>query len=170
MAAVATLFGTNMALITGNSGGAIESLPQASLVGGKQRFHIERLVLAAQASGSVIGVARVRLPFVLADIYYLTDTSLGTTTIALGDYNATAAYHAAQTLTSINQMVRPTGLVTATFATPITAGYDCVNGGADTPLAPGQGGAAYEDFVLTTAVAALPGAGNLCIFLEVAYE
>lgn len=167
---VASSFGASMALITGNSGGAIESLPAANRVNGKVRIFKEIITLAAQAAASVIGVARIRLPFEMVSISYLTDTSLATATIALGNVNSSTAYHGAQTLTTTGQKVAPTGVTIGAFNAPVTVGYDCVNGAQDTPLAPQQGGAAYEDFVITTAVAALPGAGTLCVFIEVAYE
>ncbi len=166
---VAATFGASMGLITGNSGGAIEQLPSAQRVWGKVRLFKEIITLAAQAAGG-IAVARARLPFELVSISYLTDTSLGSTTIAMGNSNSASAYHSAQTLTTTGQKVAPTGLAIGAFNAPVTTGYDSVNGGAVTPLAPGQGGAVYEDFILTTAVAALPGAGTLVVFIEVAYE
>ena len=167
---IATAFGASMALLTGNAGGNVQQYPAANLVLGKVRMFAERVVLAAQVAGTIIGVARIRTPFVLLSVGYLTDTSLGSTTIALGDANTTAQYVAAQTLTTTNQKVNPTGLVTAQFGTQINTGYDCTTGNQVTPQAPGQAGGGYEDFVLTTATATLPGSGNLVIFIEAAFE
>lgn len=165
--AVATVFGAQSTLLTGNSGGGLQSLPAVNLVGGKVRLFIERVTLASSiTSGTVIMVARLPLPFVLVSIAFLTDTSLGSTTIAIGNANSTANYVAAQTLTTTNQKVAPTGLVTANFGTQINTGYDGTTGNAVTAYAPGQGGAGYEDILLTTAAATAPSSGNLVLFFE----
>jgi hypothetical protein len=152
---VATLFSTVMGLLTGNTGGAVQSLPAANVAGGRQRTFIATIALAAQASGSVIAVARLPLLAVITGITAITDTSLGSATIALGDTNTANLYAAAQTLTSTNT---PTRIgAAATHGQPITTGYDCVSGAVSK---------AYEDVVLTTAAAALPASGNLTIIFE----
>ena len=157
---VATLFSTQMAQITGNTGGAIQSLPPVTTVGGRERVFIANVGLAAQASGAVIGVARFPLGAIITGITLLTDTSLGTSTIALGDTNSAALYAAATTLTNVNTPTR-IGLA-ATHGAPITTGYDCISGLATAAPKGGQ----YEDVVLTVAVAALPALGNLAIIFE----
>lgn len=162
--AVATLFSTQMTQITGNAGGGIQSLPNVNVAGGKQRQFIANLTLAAQASGSVIAMARLPLLAVLTGITLITDTSLATATIAFGDANSAAIYAAAQTLTSLNTPTR-IGLA-ATHGAPITTGYDAQSGAQVTPFAPGAGGAGYEDILMTTGVAALPGAGNFVAIFE----
>ena len=167
---IATVFGASMAQITGNAGGAVQAYPAANLVLGKVRSFAERITLAAQTAGTIIGVARIRVPFVLLSVFYQTDTSLGSTTIALGNANTTAQYVAAQALTTTNQKVAPTGLVTANFATQINTGYDCTTGNQVTPQAPGQGGGGYEDFVITTAAATAPASGSLIVYIEAAFE
>lgn len=166
MGTKATLFGAVMTLLTGNAGGAIQSLPGVNVNGGRERVSVETITLAAQASGSVIGVARIPVPFVLTGIGLLTDTSLGTTTIAIGDASGAATYMVAQTLTTVNQIVNPTAIVAAMFGAQINSGYDSVTGNAVSPQAPGQGGGSYADLQITTAVAALPGAGTLKIFFK----
>ena len=157
--AVATLFSTQMTLLTGNAGGNVQSLPSVSVAGARERVFIANIALASQASGSVIGVARLPVGSVITGIQLITDTSLGTATVALGDTNSGAIYAAAQTLTSVNTPTR-IGLA-ATHGAPITGGYDCVTGAASI---------AYEDIVLTTAVASLPASGNLVIIIEYAID
>lgn len=162
--AVATTFSDMMAQLTGNTGGAVQSLPPSYQVYGRRRGFIASIALAAQAAASVIGVARLPVPCVPTDITLLTDTSLGTATIALGDTNAAALFMAAQTLTAVDT---PTKVgKTAALGVPLAQGYDCVSGNLTTYKNAGSGGGGYEDMILTTAVAALPGAGNLRILVE----
>jgi hypothetical protein len=156
--AVATTFTPVMALLTGNAGGAIQSLPGVNLNGGRQRSAVGMVALAAQASGSTIGA--VRLPIspggtVITGITIATDTSLATAQISLGDSNSAAKYMAAQTLTSLNTPTR-VGLATIHGAL-LTSGYDCASGAIST---------AYEDIVIVTSVAALPGSGTLVVIVE----
>ena len=157
--AVANLFSPVMAALTGNAGGAVQSLPGVNLAGARERTFVGTFVLAAQASGSVIGMARLPLQSVITGITLITDTSLGSATIALGDANNATAYMAAQTLTSTNTPTR-VGL-TAAHGQPITTGYDCTTGLA---------AKAYEDIILTTGAAALPASGNLCVIVEYALD
>ncbi|HEV2189674.1 MAG TPA: hypothetical protein VGR70_20865 [Stellaceae bacterium] len=165
--AVATLFSTEMAQLTANAGGATQVLPQSVVAGGRQRTFVANLALAAQASGTTFGMARIPLYAAIVGITIITDTSLGTTTIALGDANTANLYLAAQTFTSVNT---PTKVGNAlTHGQPITSGYDSVTGNLVTPFMPqtaGQGGFNYEDITMVTAVAALPATGNLVILFE----
>lgn len=157
----ATLFSTQMAALTGNTGGAVQSLPGVNVAGGRLRIFVANLALASQASGSVIGVARLPLLAVISGITYITDTSLSTATIKLGDAGNgnSAIYAAAQTLTGTNTPTK-VGLA-ATLGVPIAAGFDCVSGLA---------AASYEDVILTVGVAALPSSGNLTIIFEYAID
>ncbi|HEV2673382.1 MAG TPA: hypothetical protein VGV37_02505 [Aliidongia sp.] len=150
---MALSFSTQMAILTGNTGGAIQQLLTPSDAGGRKRSFRANIVLAAQASGSQIAVARLPINAAIFGINYLTDTSLATATIALGDIHAgnSAIYAAATTLTAV-QTPTSVGLV-ATRGAPITAGYDCLTGNQ----------LGWEDVVLTTGVAALPASGNLVI-------
>jgi hypothetical protein len=148
-----------MALLTGNAGGAIQNLPAVNVCGARERIFVANIALAAQASGSVIGVARLPVQSVITGITVITDTSLGTATISLGDTNNATLYTAAQTLTSAQTPTR-VGLA-ATHGAPITTGYDCTTGKANY---------AYEDIVLTVGTAALPGSGNLLVILEYALD
>ena len=147
-------YSTQMAQLTGNAGGAVQSLPGVNTFGGRERTQIANIALATQASGSTIAVARLPLLAVITGIQMITDTSLGTATVALGDTNSAAIYAAAQTLTSTQTPTR-VGLA-ATHGAPITTGYDCQTGLS----------APYEDNILTVGTAALPASGNLVIIFE----
>ncbi len=156
---VATLFSPVMSQLTGNAGGAVQSLPNVNLAGARERTFIATIAMTGQASGSVFGIARVPLQSVITGITLITDTSLGSATIALGDSNNNALYMAAQTLTNTNTPTR-VGLA-ATHGSPITAGYDCVSGAATKT---------YEDITLIVPVAALPASGNLTVIIEYALD
>lgn len=151
-AANATAFFPEMTQLTGNTGGAVQSLPAVTKVGGRERVFSTTLTLAAQASGTTFGVARLPMGAMLSGINVITDTSLGSATISFGDANNTTLYSAAATLTATNT---PTSIGNAaTRGQLITSGYDCVSGAANK---------SYEDITLTTAVAALPGSGSLVV-------
>lgn len=162
----ATVFTPNMANITGNLGGQVQTLPHVDFVGGRQRQFVDTLVLASQAAATVIGVARIPLPFVFLGILINTDTSLATSTIAFGNAGNgnSAIYAAASTLTSTHTQ---TFLGKASLiGTEITSGFDSVTGLATSYASSSGFGGAYEDVILTTAVATLPAAGNLRIIFE----
>lgn len=148
-----------MAALTGNAGGQVQNLPNVNLAGARERTFVATIALGSQPAGTTFGIARLPLQSVITGITAITDTSLGTATIALGDANTTNAYMNAQTLTSTNTPTR-VGLAAA-HGQPIASGYDCVTGKAST---------VYEDVTLTTAVAALPASGNLCVIIEYALD
>lgn len=161
----ATAFSDTMLQLTSNRGGAVQALPNPNVVGGRVRKFISRITLASQASGLVIGVARIPLPASILSIMLHTSVSLGSTTIALGNAanGNSAIYLAAQTFT----VLTPTfvGLV-ATMGVPITTGIDCLSGLPVTPFVPGSGGGFYEDIILTTGAATAPASGTLCLQFE----
>src|SRR5579859_4131309 len=101
-------FSTQMATLTGNTGGAIQQLLTPGVAGGRERVFGANVTLAAQASGSQIAVARLPLGAVITGITMITDTSLGAATVALGDVHAgnSAIYAAAQTLTNTQTPTR----------------------------------------------------------------
>lgn len=153
MPSPATAFSNEMALLTGNAGGNIQALPRVSVVGGRKRSFFATITLASQAIATVIGVARLPKGAVLCGFCLHTDTSLGTSTIALGDVNTPALFTAAATLTTVDApiWVGKTAAVGAPLDGPI---YDAGTG---------QLSAAYEDVTLTVAAAALPANGTLKI-------
>jgi hypothetical protein len=156
----ATLFGASMTKLTGNTGGAIQSLIE-SYINGKENCFVETITLAAQASGSVIGVARIPVPFTPVGFTLITDTSLGSATVSLGNSaNGNAAiYKAAAVLTATDT---PTSYgLTATYGKPVLTGIDCLTGLPTTYGSAGNGGGNYEDITLTVGTAALPASGTL---------
>ena len=157
--AIATLFGPEMGLLTGNTGGNLQSLPAVTKVGARERTWATTLALASQASGTTIGMVRLPMYSIITGITLVTDTSLGSATVALGDSNNATAYMAAQTLTT-TQVPQRVGL-TAAHGQPITTGYDCTTGAKST---------SYEDIVLTIGAAALPASGNLQLVIEYAMD
>lgn len=156
----ATAYGVNMAKIVGAAAGQLPQLPEVTLVGGKLRVFNEVVTYAAQAAPTVIGVARLPVPFALQFVTLLADTSSGSATLALGNaangnsaiYKAAGAFTAVDTLTFI--------ALTAKYQQIISAGVDS-QGITLGPNSPGQGGGAYEDIILTLAAAGAPAAGTL---------
>jgi len=148
-----------MGLLAGNTGGQVQGLPAVTYAGARERVFTGVIALASQAAGSVIGIARIPLGSIITGMTLITDTSLGSATIAIGDTNSSGLYLAAQTLTTTNVPQR-IGLAAA-HAAPINTGYDCTTGLATKN---------YEDLVLTVAVAALPSSGNLAFVLEYALD
>lgn len=148
--AVATVFSDIMTSLTGNSGGGVQVLPPSYLVYGKRRTLTALITLAAQVAGTVIAVARLPLPSVITDITLLTDTSLGSSTIALGDANSANFLSAAATFTATD--------------TPTWKGKAAVLG-QELALATDYLGniGKYEDLILTIATAALPASGNFTV-------
>ena len=159
----ATIFGTLMTKLKNNAGGNVQQLIDGNLAGGKVRQFIETLVLAAQANGSVIAVARIPLGSIYLGTQVTTDTTLDTSTIKFGnagDGNS-AIYGAAATLTAVDTPTLFTK--TAVHGVAIARGYDSQSGLEVTPYAPGAAGADYEEIIMTVGVADLPAAGNLRI-------
>ena len=164
----ATLFGTEMQQLIGNvSGGG--NMPQQllmSLQNGGQYCWVANVPLAAQASGSVIGVARLPVPYTMIGITALSSVSLGTSTIAIGspsDSSQAGYWAPAATLTATS----PQALgVAASLGVPIYVGYDCLTGQAAGYQPGHQGGGQYDDIILTVGAAALPASGGLRLFFE----
>ncbi len=140
-----------MAQLTGNTGGQLQILPPVTQAGGRQRTFVAQVPLAAQAIGAVIGIARLPVQAAIVDITVMTDTSLGTATLSVGDAGTgnAAIYSAAFTLTATHTVTK-VGHV-GTMGVPIVTGYDSVSGAA----------AGHEDITLTVGTAALPASGNL---------
>jgi hypothetical protein len=134
----ATAFFDTMTQLTGNTAGAIQALPNSNLVGGRVRGFFARLTMAAQASGTVFGVARLPLPASLIRVQLLTSVTLATATIALGNAanGNSAIYLAARVLTVTTPVIE--GLV-ASVGVPITTGVDGVSGASCHGLRAGAG-------------------------------
>lgn len=154
-AANATVYFPEMTLLTGNTGGAVQALPTVTKVGGRERVFASSLTMAAQASGTTFGVARLPLGAIITGWTLITDTSLGSATISFGDANNTTLYKPAATFTTTDTPTR-VGL-TSSHGQPIATGYDCVSGAVSK---------SYEDITMTVAAAALPGTGVLTVIIE----
>lgn len=164
----ATLWGTEMTQIIGNvSGGG--NMPQnllMSLNNGRQYCFIGNLALAGQASGSVIGIARIPVPYTMISIQMLGSVSLGTSTIAIGspsDSSQAGFWSPAATSTVTTPQVLG---VYGSLGVPIFVGYDALTGQAATYQPGHQGGGQYDDIILTVGAAALPASGGLRLFFE----
>lgn len=161
----ATAWGAQMTKLAANQGGQVSQLIE-SYNNGKNRCFIETVTYAAQASGTVIGVARLPVPFTLLGIMLITSASTATATLALGNAGDTngAIYKAAAVLTATDT---PTWYgLTAKTGVLISSGVDYL-GAATSYASPGTvGGGGYEDIILTVGTAALPGAGTLRLFFH----
>ena len=154
----ATAFLDNMALLTGNAGGAVQQLPQVNYVSGKERIFVSTLAINGQLNATIFGVARLPVPAVLTSIAVITDTSLGSATIKFGNAASgnSAIYGAAATVTATDTV--QSFAKTATWGQAIVQGYDCQTGLPTTPGNNSGYGGAYEDIILTVGGAALPAA------------
>jgi hypothetical protein len=115
----------------------------ATVVGGRLRRYRSRINLASQPTTDDVLLARVPAGSTFAYGVLTTDTSLGSSTIAVGPLGATGKYRAAAVFTATNT---PTmfGVVTNATATTLTAD---------------------EDVLMTIAAAALPASGILVVDL-----
>jgi len=116
--------------------------PDVADVGGRVRVFNEKIALAAQATSDTIAVARLPKGARLLYGMLTTDTSLGTSTVAIGIAGSTAKYRAAAIFTTLN--------------TPTLFG---AGAGVGEPLA------AEEEVIITIATAALPASGTLRVML-----
>jgi hypothetical protein len=96
---MATTYGTQMTKLRNSS--PVE-YPLAGDVGGRVRCFNERIDLASQPSGDTIEIAKLpkgaRVLFGILN----TDTSLGSSTLAIGNGTSSGKYRAAATFTSTN--------------------------------------------------------------------
>ncbi len=161
---VAATYSDIASKIVNNAGGSIQQLNNVNVQGGKVRVDIATITLASQASGSLIMLTRIPIGATPLGATVITDTSLVSSTLSLGNVNNASLYAPAATLTSTNTPTDKSN--TASFGSPITAGYDATTGNAVTAYAPGQGGALYDDVVAGVGVAALPAAGTLKVAVK----
>ncbi|MEX0807092.1 MAG: hypothetical protein WD044_00035 [Dongiaceae bacterium] len=132
---MAVLYGTQMAKLHNSTP---VQLPAVSDVHGRVRIFNETIPLATQTTSDTIEIAR--LPKGARVLYGVlnTDTSLGSSTVAIGITGTTGKYRAAATFTATS--------------TPTLFG---VNAGV------GVGAAAEETVIITIAAASFPGSGTL---------
>jgi hypothetical protein len=117
-------------------------LPAVSDVHGRVRVFNETVTLATQTTSDTIEIARLPKGARLLYGVLNTDTSLGSSTVAIGIAGATGKYRAAATFTTAN--------------TPTLFG---VNAGV------GVGAAAEETVIITIATASFPGSGTLKVMM-----
>ena len=150
---MALTYGSNCSLLVNNTGGVVQSLPDVR-VGGKERTWTERIGLAGQAIGDQVMFARLPYGTVPIDVVMNTDTSLGSSQVALGDKNNVSRFAAAGAFTTTNT---PTPKINATTAgVPLTTAYDNA----------GTSNTNYEDLLLTVSVSSLPSTGTLVIITK----
>jgi hypothetical protein len=136
-----------MAVLYSNDSAGLGTVPSSNVnggvIGGRVRRYRAAITLASQATTDTIVIGRVPAGSVFAYGVINTDTSLSTSTVAIGVTGATGKYRAAAVFTATNT---PTvfGPAAAAFAAPLTAD---------------------EEVFITIAVAALPAAGNLVVDL-----
>jgi hypothetical protein len=162
--AVAATYSDIATKIVGNAGGSVQQLNNVNVQGGKERVDIATITLASQASGSLIMLTRLPMYAAWLGATLITNTSLVSSTISIGNTNNASLYAPAATLTSTNTMTPASN--TAKFGDPITAGYDATTGNEVTAYRPGQGGAIYDDIVANVGVAALPASGTLKVAIR----
>ncbi len=124
-----------------------------SVVGGRLRRYRAIVALDAQGTGTVDLGLRIPPGHVFAFGVLNTDTSLGSSTIAIGVAGTAAKYKAAGTFTSTSTptLFGANAAVAATSHTSSEVG--------SSPL--GQG--TNEDVIMTVAAAALPASGTLVV-------
>jgi hypothetical protein len=136
-----------MAVLYSNDSAGLGTVPSSNVnggvIGGRVRRYRAAITLASQATADTIVIGRVPAGSVFAYGVINSDTSLSTSTVAIGATGATGKYRAAAVFTATNT---PTvfGPAAAAFAAPLTAD---------------------EEVFITIAVAALPASGNLVVDL-----
>ena len=143
-------YAPNCSLLVNNASGAVQSLPDVR-VGGKERVWIERIALGGQATTVQTMIARLPYGAVPLSFDLSTDTSLGSSTVAIGDINNASRFSAAGTYTSLNATTNAINV--ATKGIPLTTVYD--NAGVTTNN--------YEDVLITLGVSSLPSTGTLVV-------
>lgn len=116
--------------------------------GGKIISLTATITLAAQASGSILKAFKANNGWLFMGGFLLTNTTLSTATLSIGNATQAALYAAAAVLTTIDKP--------QWFMNNIAAATPYVTD----PLTPY---AAPEEFVLTTGTAALPASGILLV-------
>lgn len=157
---MAVQFAGPMATVAAALGGGVPQLSFVNVVGARVRLFACPIVLAAQPIGTQIVIARVPAYASLIGVDMMTDTSLATATLSLGNINDATLYGPAVTDTTLNQWVNllSADAILAPLAPNGTQCWDSVTASASQD---------HEDLVLTVAALALPAAGNL--FLRALY-
>lgn len=129
------------------------NLPDGSVVGGRLRRFRSVITLASQAQGAVDLGIRVPPGHIFAYGVLNTDTSLGTSTVALGTSGSTAKYKAGAVFTATDT---PT-----LFGKAAVAGASAKTSGTVGSSPKGTG--TDEDLIMTVGAASLPSSGTLVV-------
>lgn len=130
----------------------VENLPSGTVVGGRVRRFRSVITLASQAQAAY-SLFRVPPGHVFAYGVITTDTSLGSSTAAIGTAGSSAKYKAAAVFTATDTptLFGKAAAIGAAAATSSTVGSSPKGTGAD------------EDVILTVGAASLPSSGTLVI-------
>lgn len=110
--------------------------------GGRVIVYQASIVLQSQAIADIIIIGNVQAGAQFLGGELLTDTSLGSSTIAIGNASSTGKYRAAATYTTTAPTVTPFGLANVMANVQLSA---------------------TEQQIITVAAAALPASGNLIV-------
>jgi hypothetical protein len=134
----------------------VNNLPQGNMWGGRVRVFLAHVELASQAAGAYsLGIVPAGMRFLYGT--HATDTSLGTSTVAVGISGATGKYKTAAVFTTTDT---PT-LFGAATAIESATGADTTSEIGSSPVGTGT----EETILLTVATAALPASGNYYVAL-----
>src|SRR5262245_50212994 len=150
MPGASTINGAVMTQLKGNVSGQVQQLPAVTINGARERCFIETLVLAAQASGSRICIARIPLYAAILGIKVVSSGAPGAGTVSFGDFNNDTRYSAAVALPAVE--TEATYLASGTYGVPIVTGYDSDTGATDR---------GYADIIMVTGGAALAASGTM---------
>lgn len=132
-----------------------QNLPSGAVVGGRMRRYRAVVTLASQTVGTIDPGLRIPPGQVFAYGVITTDTSLGSTTIAVGIAGSTAKYKAAGTFTATDTptLFGKAAVIAASTETSSEVGSSPLGTGTD------------EDIIFTTAAATAPSSGTLVVDL-----
>lgn len=147
---MAVTYAPNCSLLVNNTAGVVQTLPDER-VGGHERIWTEVIALAGTAIADQIMIARLPYGSVPLVVEVSTSTSLGASTIAIGDKVNASRFSAAGTYTSTNATTNAINV--ATKGVPLTTCYDYA----------GTASTAYEDILITVGVSSLPSTGTLVL-------
>lgn len=122
--------------------GGPNNAPPVSFVGGRVRVFCEHFIYATQVAGSTLNLGVLPAGAVVLGFEVITDTTTGTTTIALGDG------------TTANRFMAATAFTVVDTPTPVGKTANAISTAALT---------ARTNIIGTTAVGSLPAAGNLVV-------
>jgi len=139
---MADFYGSTFA--AAKSGTTPQQMPAPGYASSKRRSHTEIFTYAGQAAGSRLFIGTLPIGAIFEGVELTTSATTGTATLQVGSNSSPAKYAAAAAVTTPD--------------VPVVAAK--ASGKAQAPLT------APEDVWITTAAAALPGAGTLVVELR----